>query len=230
MIKAYMNWSGGKDCSMALHRLLLSGGYDLKYLLTTCSEAYDRVSMHGVRSLLMQQQADAIGLPLMIAKLPEKAGMETYNKLMSDTVAQLKQQDIYTAAFGDIFLEDLRQYREDQLSQAGIKAVFPLWKEDTSTLAAQFIQLGFKAIVVCVNEHHLPSSFAGRAYDESFLNDLPSTVDPCGENGEFHTFVWDGPIFKHPLAVRRGEVIRSSYPLGNGQPDAAFWYADLIQM
>ena len=186
--------------------------------------------MHGVHENLLDQQAKAIGIPLKKVYLPESPDMETYNKIFSDFLNQMKDENINTSIFGDIFLEDLRKYREQQLAKIGFTAAFPLWGRKTSLVANDFIQKGFKAIIVSVDSRYLDKSFAGRIYDESFLNDLPANVDPCGENGEFHSFVFDGPIFKSPITFEKGEIVYKEYKSHskeNPDENIGFWYCDL---
>jgi uncharacterized protein (TIGR00290 family) len=238
MIPSVFNWSGGKDSTLALHRVLAEKKLEIKYLLTTLSEQYQRISMHGVREVLLEQQAASIGIPLKKIYMPEHATMEAYNEVMQKALQELKEEQIEHAVFGDIFLEDLRTYREEQLKQAGFTAHFPLWKENSKALLNEFLELGYQTILVCVNEKHLPASFAGRIIDEQFMNDLPATVDPCGEYGEFHSFVFKGPILQQPIAFTKGETVRRSYTpaaddddcfSNNPLPyDTGFFYCDLI--
>jgi uncharacterized protein (TIGR00290 family) len=180
----------------------------------------------------MLQQLESIGLPFGTIELPEEPSMETYEVLMKNAVERLRSEGFTCAVFGDIFLEDLRKYREEQLKGFGIGTVFPLWKNDTKKLLAEFIHLGFKAIVVCVNAELLDESFAGRIIDQAFLEDLPANVDPCGENGEFHTFCFDGPIFRHPVAFTKGKTIYREYKLpvtsDNHKDSIGFWFCDLL--
>ncbi len=238
-MRSIFNWSGGKDSALCLYRVLQEGHHRVEALLTTFSGSNGRVTMHGVRQELLEQQAASLGLPLLKVLLPADVGMESYNRLMADTWKPLQQQGMVNAIFGDIHLEDLRQYREQQLAKVGIKAIFPLWNEPTQQVVRDFITAGFKAVVVCVNERLLPSSFAGRMLNEEFLNDLPSNVDPCGENGEFHTFVYAGPIFTEPIRFNLGELTRKSYGKPNSDDDSTnkksdesafdtgFWFCDL---
>jgi uncharacterized protein (TIGR00290 family) len=179
-------WSGGKDSAMALHTLLQRSDIHIVALLTTVTEGYERISMHGVRRELLYRQAQSIGLPLHEVRIPPR---------------------VQTVAFGDIFLEDLRAYREKNLARIGMTALFPIWKRDTRELIRSFHANRFRAIAVCVDSEVLDSSFAGRELDESFFRDLPPQADACGENGEFHTFVFDGPIFHSPIHVRTGEIV-----------------------
>ncbi|GAB3830710.1 Dph6-related ATP pyrophosphatase [Pontibacter rugosus] len=238
--KSIFNWSGGKDSSLCLHHVLQERQYKVEKLLTTLSGATQRVSMHGVREELLDSQAHSIGIPLQKVYLPEQASMSAYNELMEQTLSPFQKQGITHAIFGDINLEDLRTYREQQLQQVNLQALFPLWGQPTLQITRTFINLGFKAVVVCVNEKLLDASFAGRLLDESFLQDLPASVDPAGENGEFHTFVFDGPIFKEPVKYSLGEKVRKTYapaadPDDNcykkeAKPvfDTAFWFCDLL--
>lgn len=237
MINTYMNWSGGKDSSLALNRLLQNKDYNVSHLLTSVNSAHDRISMHGVRRSLLETQADAIGIPLQTIELPEQPSMEAYEAAMMNTIAALKTAGLTHAAFGDIFLEDLKVYREQKLASAGIECVFPIWKIDTAELMKEFLSLGFKAIIVCVNEQYLDKSFCGRLIDESFVRDLPPNVDVCGENGEYHSFVFDGPIFKYPIAYSKGEIVTRGYhaPANTDsnnkmdQPSAYnFYFCDLL--
>ncbi len=216
-MNAYINWSGGKDASFALWQLQQEKHFDIRYLFTTLSEAYRRISMHGVREELLDEQARQTGIPLKKAYLPENASMEDYNRIMTAQLTALQAEGIDQAVFGDIFLEDLRTYREAQLARVGMKGVFPLWKKDSTTLVREFIRAGFKAIIVCVNARYLPASFAGRLIDEAFLADLPAGVDPCGENGEFHSFVFDGPLFAAPVAFHIGETVERVYTPASSQ-------------
>jgi len=226
--KLVMNWSGGKDSALALHYLQQQNGFEITSLLTSVNSQHDRISMHGVRRSLLEKQASAIAILLNILEVPGELSMQDYDRLMKSKMNEIKEQDITHAAFGDIFLEDLRQYREQKLNEIDIKAVFPLWKRDTAQLVREFIALGFKTITVCVNEKFLDDSFVGRIIDEKFLADLPSTVDPCGENGEFHTFVFDGPIFSKPIEFAVGEKVKRTFESAeNASWNNTFWYCDL---
>ncbi|WP_114779447.1 Dph6-related ATP pyrophosphatase [Botryobacter ruber] len=239
-MKSVFNWSGGKDSSLCLYHVLQQQKYEVAALLTTLSSATRRISMHGVRQELLEQQAKNIGLPLQQLYLPENASMSDYNRLLDEKLQELKQQGVTTAIFGDINLQDLREYREQQMAQAGMEAVFPLWERPTDELVREFLDLGFKAVVVCVNGKLLDRSFAGRLLDEAFLHDLPPNVDPCGENGEFHTFVFDGPIFREPVQYTLGEVVHKTYGVPadpddncfskDAPPtyDTSFWFCDLL--
>ncbi len=200
-------WSGGKDSAMALHALRASDDCRIAALLTTITEEYDRISMHGVRRALVERQAESLGLPLHPVLIPPQCINATYEERMKEALAQHFEHGVRRVAFGDIFLEDLRAYREKNLALVGMQALFPIWKRDTRELAREFVQMGFRAIAVCVDPRVLDASFAGRELDESFFAELPPGVDPCGENGEFHTFVFDGPVFNKPIECRVGEKV-----------------------
>ena len=240
--KALFNWSSGKDSALALYKILQADEYEISCLLTSVNQQFQRISMHGVRVELLEQQAKSIGLPLEIMQIPEMPTMEVYEEVMKTTLLKLKQQGITHSIFGDIFLEDLRKYREDKLAEMGFEGVFPLWKISTQELIQEFIALGFKTIVVCVNERFLDKSFVGRVIDQNFINDLPKNVDVCGENGEFHTFTFDGPIFRKPISFEVGEVVyrkyekpkedssnNASYTSASDAFDYGFWYCDLLE-
>lgn len=216
--KVLFTWSGGKDSAMALYELRKNPDYEICALLTTVTEDYDRISMHGVRSVLLEQQAASLGLPLEKILISKNASNEEFESKMSSVLQRYKSEGISLVAFGDIFLEDLRKYREDNLSRIGIKAIFPIWKRDTAELAHSFISLGFKACLTCIDSHVLDRSFAGRTFDEILLSELPSSVDPCGENGEFHSFTYDGPIFQKKISLTAGEIVLR---------DDRFYYCDL---
>jgi uncharacterized protein (TIGR00290 family) len=192
---------------MALWEIQRSGTYEVVALLTTVTEAYGRVSMHGVRRTLLAAQARAIGVPLHEVFLPPDASNAEYEARMDEALRTYGEQGVRAVVFGDIFLEDLRQYRERNLARIGMRGLFPLWKRDTRELVRAFWAAGFRAVVVCVDLKVLEASFAGRQLDERFLNDLPASVDPCGENGEFHSFVFDGPIFRKPVRFVLGEAV-----------------------
>ncbi|MDA6070791.1 diphthine--ammonia ligase [Flavobacterium sp. AC] len=240
--KALFNWSSGKDSALALYKIIQDPDYKIEYLLTSVNQEFQRISMHGVRIELLEAQAKSIGLPLKILQIPEMPTMEVYENVLTETLIELKNQGITHSIFGDIFLEDLRKYREDQLGKISFEGVFPLWKIPTKDLIQEFISLGFKTIVVCVNEQYLDKSFAGRIIDQEFINDLPKNVDVCGENGEFHTFTFDGPIFSEPIKFEIGEIVYRKYEKPKIQDssntacdantsnpfDFGFWYCDLI--
>ncbi len=229
MTPAIFNWSGGKDSALALYHVLQQGRHAVQTLLTTVSQPYQRISMHGVRTALLDRQAAALGLPCRQLLLPEMPNMATYEALMAGTLRELRGAGATAAIFGDIFLADLRQYREQQLAAVGLEAVFPLWGRPTAELIREFIGLGFKTITTCVSEQVLDRSFVGRVIDEDFLRDLPPHVDPCGENGEFHTFVFDGPLFRQPVPFERGEIVHRTYPAPTaGANPFGYWYCDLL--
>jgi uncharacterized protein (TIGR00290 family) len=197
---------------MALHALRAARDCRITALLTTITEEYDRISMHGVRRALLERQAESLGLPLHAVLIPPQCINAIYEERMKDALAQHFARGVRRVAFGDIFLEDLRVYREKNLAQVGMQAMFPIWKRETRELAQEFVHLGFRAIAVCVDPRVLDASFAGRELDATFFADLPPGVDPCGENGEFHTFVFDGPVFKTPIACHVGEkVLRDGF-------------------
>lgn len=224
--KTYFNWSTGKDSALALYHLLKSKEHSVEHLLTSVNSHYQRVSMHGLRTELLQQQLHATGIAGSTIELPEQPSNVQYETLMRETVSRLKEDGFTHAAFGDIFLEDLKAYREQQLHPFGITTVFPLWKKDTRQLIHEFIDLGFKAIVICINADALPKTFAGRIIDRSFIQDLPASVDVCGENGEFHTFCFDGPIFKRPIKFSTGEIVFKEYSTASSKH--GFWFCDLL--
>jgi uncharacterized protein (TIGR00290 family) len=206
--KVLFCWSGGKDSAMALHTLRQQReDVWITGLLTTVTDEYDRISMHGVRRGLLLRQAAAIGLPLQEVRIPPRCVNSIYEERMRKAMLLQKENGVRSVAFGDIFLEDLREYRERNLAQVGMKAIFPIWKRDTRELARDFCEKRFRGVTVCVDARKLSREFAGRELDESFFRDLPADIDPCGENGEFHTFVYDGPIFSAAIAVNRGEVV-----------------------
>ena len=241
MKKSILSWSGGKDSALALYEILSGKEFEITYLLTTVSAEFNRISMHGVRSELLDQQVESIGLPLYKMEIPEMPTMEVYENVMEKTLEKLKNKGITYSIFGDIFLEDLRKYRENKLITMGFEGVFPLWKIPTQDLIQEFISLGFKTIVVCVNERYLDKSFVGRIIDQQFIDDLPKNVDVCGENGEFHTFSFDGPIFNKAIDFEIGEIVHRKYEKPKKESsntacdtndvtayDYGFWYCDLI--
>ena len=206
--KVILSWSGGKDSAMALHALLESGLYEIVSLLTTVSKQYERISHHGVRVELLEQQAAALGIPLHKLYLTqENCSLEDYEAGMKKTMLEYKDKDVLTVAFGDVFLQDLRDYRERNLAKVGMEAIFPIWGRDTTEIVRTFIALGFKAYLTCVDSEKLGREFAGHPIDADLIRDLPDGVDPCGENGEFHSFVYDGPILQRPVDVCVGEVV-----------------------
>ncbi len=238
MNKVYLNWSSGKDAALALYSLLQNKNYTVDLLVTTVNSDFNRVSMHGLRASLLDNQIEQIGIPHKKILMSGNVSMETYNTTMSNFTNALKEENFTHSVFGDIFLEDLRIYREQQLKKVGIKALFPLWQNDTKQIIKDFVALGFKAITVCINAKLLDKSYVGCIVDQDFIDRLPEGVDPCGENGEFHTFVFDGPIFKNPIEFTIGEKVLKSYaPSDNDNDcfsedakswDTQFWFCDLI--
>ena len=200
-------WSGGKDSAMALYTLQQQRHFRVVALLTTVTETYERIAMHGVRRELLRRQAESLGLPLHEVSIPPQCVNSVYEARLEEALGLFYRQGVRKVAFGDIFLEDLRAYREKNLARMGMTALFPIWKRDTRELIRFFHQQRFRAVAACVDPKVLDPSFAGRELDESFFRDLPFDADPCGENGEFHTFVFDGPIFQSPVPVRTGEVV-----------------------
>ncbi|MDN3665706.1 ATP-binding protein [Algibacter miyuki] len=233
--KTYFNWSSGKDSAIALYYLLQNKDFSVQKLVTTVNSHYNRVSMHGLRTELLLAQTEALNIPAQVIELPEMPSMETYEAVMLKTVNTLKRDGFTHAAFGDIFLEDLRTYRENNLAKHGIKTVFPIWKKDTKALLTEFLDLGFKTIIVCANSKYFGADFVGTIIDENFIDNLPEGVDPCGENGEFHTFCFDGPIFKNPISFTIGEKVYREYDTPKTDDDSVcsadaygVWYCDLI--
>lgn len=206
--KAILSWSSGKDSAFALHEVRRDGLADVVALLTTINETFERVAMHGVRERLLDLQAEAAGLPLIKVKLPWPCPNEIYEERMADAMTRVKAEGITHTIFGDLFLEDIRAYREERLAAAGMAGIFPLWRRDTAALAREMIASGMEAHIACLDPKHLPESFAGRRFDESLLADLPDSVDPCGENGEFHTAVAAGPMFSKAIPVELGETVK----------------------
>lgn len=202
-----LSWSSGKDSAWALHLLQRSGDYEVAGLLTTLNAKFDRVAMHSTRRALVEAQAAAVGLPLHQVPLPWPCSNEHYESAMRAACAAILASGVETIAFGDLFLEDVRRYREEKLRGTGLAPVFPVWGLDTWELARQMIAAGLRARIVCVDPRKLPAEFAGRDFDADFLRDLPSGVDPCGENGEFHSFVYAGPIFREPIPIESGDVV-----------------------
>jgi uncharacterized protein (TIGR00290 family) len=215
--KAVILWSCGKDSMLALWEV--RARYEIAALMTTVTREYDRISMHGVRTVLLRQQAEALGFPLRTVQIGTPCTNAAYERAMGEALADYRRAGVENVVAGDLFLEDIRRYREAQLGAAGLSGVFPLWKRDTRRLAEQFMDLGFRAVLCCVDTQTLDASFAGRLFDRELLADLPAAVDPCGENGEFHTFVYNGPVFSRPVAFVLGErTLR----------DERFAYCDLV--
>ena len=214
-----LSWSGGKDGSLALNELRKKNDVRVAGLLTTVTRDYDRISMHGVRRSLLQQQALSTGIPLNEVAIPKNATNEIYEDAMTTSLKRLKEElSISSVAFGDLFLRDVRTYRENLLFKIGLECDFPLWGRDTKELAKYFVREGFRAILCTVNPKMLDPTFCGREFDSTFLSEIPSSVDPCGENGEFHTFVYGGPIFKQEVGISKGEIV-----LRDG-----FYFCDLV--
>ena len=203
-----LSWSGGKDSCLALAALRADPACAVEALVTTVTEGYDRVSMHGVRHALLVRQAERLACPLTVVTIPQHATNAEYESAMEAAFERFRGQGVTTVAFGDLFLADVRRYREEWLARAGMTPVFPIWARNTRELAGEFIESGFQALLTCVDTRVLDASFAGRRFDRTLLADLPETVDPCGENGEFHTFVYDGPMFRREIPVVPGEVVR----------------------
>jgi uncharacterized protein (TIGR00290 family) len=217
--KVIVAWSGGKDSALALYEVLKSGSYEVLELLTTVTKDYDRISIHGVRRVLLEQQVKALRIPLEEMFITKGASDAEYESELLKTLKRHRDNGVFSVVFGDIFLEDVRKYRERILEKVGMNGIFPLWKKDTKDLARTFINLGFKAIITSIDSNVLGKSFAGREYEEKFLSDLPANVDPCGENGEFHSFVYDGPIFHESVSFKKGEIVLR---------ENRFYYCDLI--
>jgi uncharacterized protein (TIGR00290 family) len=213
-----VSWSGGKDSCLALHALMQDPDIRVESLLTTVTRDFDRISMHGVRTRLLEQQAESLGFPLHRVLISKGASNAEYESKMAEAFSFYREQGIDTIAFGDLFLEDIKAYRDRFLSGHNMRGLYPIWKRNTASLIREFITKGFKTIVVCVDPKQLDPSFAGRIIDEEFLAQLPPQVDPCGENGEFHTFVFDGPIFQQPVKFSRGEIVCRD----------GFWFCDLV--
>jgi len=235
MTRAYFNWSGGKDSALALWKVLKEKEFKVEYLLTSMNSFHDRVSMHGLRRNLLEAQARSLNISLTTIELAEEPSMAEYETALIDKVNSIKKHGITHSIFGDIFLDDLKSYREQKLESVCIQCVFPIWKRDTKKLIREFIEEGFKAIVVCINEKFLDKSFCGRMIDENFLNDLPSTVDACGENGEFHSFVYSGPVFKYPIPFIKGEIVYKEYKAPENtdvtsvpEKNFGFYFCDLL--
>ncbi|RQO68547.1 ATP-binding protein [Pedobacter sp. KBW01] len=232
------NWSGGKDSTLALHYALQDPTIEIRYMVTTVTEQYNRVSMHGVREALLIRQAESIGIPLYQIRLGEMPDMETYDNTMRTHLSKFKAEGITHSIFGDIFLEDLRLYRENKLAEIGLKAIFPLWQKDTRRLISEFIGLDYKTIIVCTQQNL--KDICGKVISEDLINSLPLEIDPCGENGEFHTFAFEGPVFKQKIAFSVGEQVFRTYnaPAKTASESdspcsttelSGFWYTDLVE-
>ena len=228
-MKAFLNWSGGKDSGFCLFKAKQQG-IPIEALVTSVNQKHDRVSMHGVRRSLLEQQAASIQLPLYTIELPEQPDMEAYEIEIGKSNQLLKAKGFTHVVSGDLFLEDLKLYRENLYAKDEMQCLFPIWKFDTKEMLEEFIALGFKAVIVCVNDHFLDKSFCGRLIDASFINDLPLNVDPCGENGEYHSFVFDGPIFSRPISFSLGEIVHQQYKAPAQAPSSppGFYFQDLL--
>jgi uncharacterized protein (TIGR00290 family) len=207
MKRVLLSWSSGKDCAWALHVLRQQPDIDVVGLLTTLNAEFDRVAMHGTRRSMLEAQAEAAGLPLWTVPLPWPCSNEVYEQRMAEACGRAVRERIEAIAFGDLFLRDVREYRERQLAGTGLEPLFPLWEIPTDELARTMIAGGLRAKLVCVDSRQLPASFAGRNFDADLLRDLPAQVDPCGERGEFHSCVYDGPMFTKPIALESGEIV-----------------------
>ena len=233
--KAIFCWSGGKDSSYCLHKVLTENLFDVKYLLTTVNAQFKRISMHGVREELLYKQTEAIGIPLLKVRVTEGTNDE-YEKQMERVLLKTKSEGINHVIFGDIFLEDLRVYRENNLAKLGMTGVFPLWKMDTKILLNDFIRLKFKTVICCTNDGYLGEEWAGKEINKTFIEQLPSAIDPCGENGEYHTFCYDGPLFKKKINFTIGEKVYKPleiktddvYSLSNNITTKGYWFCDLL--
>ncbi|MEO8434139.1 MAG: diphthine--ammonia ligase [Pyrinomonadaceae bacterium] len=215
-----VSWSGGKDSCIALYEMQKAEDYRVAALLTTLTREYDRISMHGVRRVLLEKQAASLGLPLHQVFISKDASNDEYELRLGEAVSVYRQQGIDSIVFGDLFLEDVRAYREQFLARHNMRGLFPVWQRDTSSFIKEFIEMGFKAVVTCVDAKMLDQSFAGKMIDQEFLSALPRDVDPCGENGEFHSFVVDGPIFAEPVKFSWGETVSRN----------SFWFRDLLPL
>ncbi|MGC1686470.1 MAG: hypothetical protein WA734_12680 [Candidatus Acidiferrales bacterium] len=200
-------WSTGKDSTWALHTLRQRREFDVVALLTTVNQAHSRVAMHAVRESLLEVQANAAGLPLIKVPIPSPCSNEIYESAMSVAMKRAREEGVTHVAFGDLFLEDIRRYREEKLAPCGITPLFPIWRSDTRALAEEMLAAGLRAIVTCVDPSRLSREFAGKIWNEAFVRELPSTVDPCGENGEFHTFAFAGPMFERTICIEPGQIV-----------------------
>ncbi|HZX58129.1 MAG TPA: diphthine--ammonia ligase [Mucilaginibacter sp.] len=236
MKKCIFYWSGGKDSALALYHCLQNPDLDIKYLVTTINDAVDRISMHGVRVELLIKQAESIGIPLYQVRLPEMPGMKEYDAVMRSTMEHFREEGVTHSIFGDIFLEDLKNYRDARLVEVGMTGIYPLWKRDTTELINEFLDLGFETVIACTQERL--ERIVGKEISAELVMSLPDDVDVCGENGEFHTFAFKGPIFKTEIAYRLGEKLFKEYAAPKNSDDtcfssdpqktAGFWYCDLL--
>ena len=205
--KTLMSWSSGKDSAWAFYKLLQNPGIKVVDLFCTVNREFNRVAMHGVRVALLLQQAARIGLPVELIEIPYPCSNDEYENIMGKFIEKAKDNTIEYFAFGDLFLEDIRNYREQKLASSGIKPIFPIWGLTTDALAKEMINNGLKTIITCIDPKQIPQEFIGEEFNEKFLGSLPESVDPCGENGEFHSFVYDGPMFRNPIHVSVGDII-----------------------
>ncbi len=220
--KAWLAWSSGKDSAWALHKVRESGEFEIVSLLTTVNRTHERVAMHAVRETLLEAQAVATGLPLVKVPIPSPCPNEVYEQAMSESMARARSEGVFHIVFGDLFLDDIRAYREKQLASCGMTPVFPLWLQDTRQLADEMLAGGLSAHLTCVDPRKLGREFAGRRFDASLLDDLPTGIDPCGENGEFHTFACAGPMFRENIPVAVGEIVeRDGFVFADLLPSAA---------
>lgn len=226
MKKTVLNWSSGKDAALTYHILQQSDMYEVTSLLTTVNAEQNRIVMHGVREELLDLQAERMGVPMRKIQLPPSPNHDEYNKHMSAALDGLKTEGIVVSAFGDIHLADLKQYREEQLTKVGLEAVFPLWQNKAIEIVKRVEELGIEAIIICVNEQFLGKEFLGRKIDVALMADLPDNVDPCGEYGEFHTFVYNAPYFSSPISIIQGEIVHKSYDVAEGK--AGFYFMDIM--
>ncbi len=224
-----MSWSGGKDCTMALYQYMKESGSEPDGLLTAYSAKFNRVTMHGVPIRFIEAQADALNIPLYTLALPDNLTDSLYEELLLEMYQEFIARGYEEEIFGDIFLEDLRDYRIRQLDEVGLKYQFPLWQRDTSILIREFLSHGFKTMIVSVNGTLLPKEFAGITIDDSFINNLPEGIDPCGENGEFHTFVYNSPIFNNEISFQKGETIKRQYISRVDENVVSYWFIDLVE-
>jgi len=219
--KILVSWSGGKDCALALYELLRAGDFEIVALLTTITEDYNRVSMHGVSTSLIDLQGKVLGISVEKVHLTNDAANEEYEERLTKTLTRYKKQGVTSVAFGDLYLDEVRKYRQKNLARIAMEAVFPLWGRDTNVIAQQFINSAFKAVVTCVDSRALDKTFIGRSIDKQFLSELPASVDCCGENGEYHSFVYDGPIFNQRISHQTGQVVLR---------DNRFYYLELMPL
>lgn len=235
-MKCIFNWSGGKDSALALYHCLQNLDLEIVYLVTTINDAADRISMHGVRTELLIKQAEAIGIPLYQIRLPEMPGMKEYDDVMHYHLTRLKNEGITHSIFGDIFLQDLKDYRDMRLSEVGLKGIYPLWKRDTTELINEFLDLGFGTVIACTQQRL--ERIVGKEISRELIDALPDDIDVCGENGEFHTFTFKGPIFAYPIKYKIGVKIFKEYAAPKNADDSCvsaadlkpsgFWYCDLL--